>query len=72
MPPGTPAPLVAAIRKAFDETMKDKDFLAEAEKAHLEVDPMSGATMQDEIERAYGAPQALIARAAAFVESSAK
>ena len=69
MPPGTPAALVAIIRKGFDDTMKDKDFLAEAAKAHLEVDPMDGATMQTQIERAYGAPQALIERAASFVEN---
>jgi hypothetical protein len=69
MPPGTPAALVALIRKGFDDTMKDKDFLAEAAKAHLEVDPMDGATMQTQIERAYGAPQAMIERAASFVEN---
>jgi hypothetical protein len=30
------------MRKAFLDTMKNKQFVAEAEKAHLEIDPMSG------------------------------
>jgi tripartite-type tricarboxylate transporter receptor subunit TctC len=38
MPPGTPAALVALIRKGFDDTMKDKDFLADAEKVNLDID----------------------------------
>jgi tripartite-type tricarboxylate transporter receptor subunit TctC len=70
MPPGTPPALVATIRAAFDATMIDKDFLAEAEKAHLEIDPIDGATMQKQIEQAYAAPQALIERAASFVEGA--
>jgi tripartite-type tricarboxylate transporter receptor subunit TctC len=41
MPPNTPADKVAAIRKAFDETMKDDAFLAEAKELHLEVHPTS-------------------------------
>ena len=42
-PPGVPADRVAALRKAFMDTMKDKEFLAEAEKAQLEITPISGA-----------------------------
>jgi tripartite-type tricarboxylate transporter receptor subunit TctC len=46
MPPNTPADKVAAIRKAFDETMKDEAFLAEAKNLHLDVHPTSGETLQ--------------------------
>jgi tripartite-type tricarboxylate transporter receptor subunit TctC len=53
MPPGTPKELVEIMRKAFDDTMKDKDFLAEGKKAHLEVDPTQGAEMQKRIADAY-------------------
>jgi tripartite-type tricarboxylate transporter receptor subunit TctC len=42
LPPHVPAPRVAALRAAFDATLKDPAFLAEAEKAKLEIDPMSG------------------------------
>ena len=41
-PPGTPADRVAALRQAFEETLKDPDFIAEAEKTQLEIDPMTG------------------------------
>jgi tripartite-type tricarboxylate transporter receptor subunit TctC len=42
MPPNVPAERVNAIRRAFDATMKDKEYLAEADKLKLEIDPMSG------------------------------
>ncbi len=54
MPPNVPTDRVAAIRHAFDATMKDKEFLAEADKLKLEIDPMSGeeiAKMLDQISR---------------------
>jgi tripartite-type tricarboxylate transporter receptor subunit TctC len=41
-PPGVPPDRVAALRKAFMDTMNDKEFLAEAEKAQLEITPESG------------------------------
>jgi hypothetical protein len=42
LPPGTPKPYVDALRKAFNETMKDPEFLAEAEKAKLFLEPVTG------------------------------
>ena len=42
LPPGTPKDRVQILRQAFMAMMKDKEFLAEAEKAKLDVDPMSG------------------------------
>ena len=42
MPPNVPAERVDAIRRAFDATMKDKEFLAEADKLKIEIDPLSG------------------------------
>jgi tripartite-type tricarboxylate transporter receptor subunit TctC len=45
-PPGVPADRIAALRKAFDDTMKDKAFLDEAQKTDLEVQPVSGADVQ--------------------------
>jgi tripartite-type tricarboxylate transporter receptor subunit TctC len=62
MPPGTPKNLVTIIRRAFDATMKDKAFLAEAEKTHLEVDPLTGEQMQKNIVEAYQADKATIDR----------
>src|SRR5262245_2734308 len=37
--PGVPADRVAALRKAFDDTMKDPAFLADAKKRGLDIDP---------------------------------
>jgi tripartite-type tricarboxylate transporter receptor subunit TctC len=42
LPPGVPADRVAAIRAAFMMSMKDQDFRADAQKAGLEVNPVSG------------------------------
>jgi tripartite-type tricarboxylate transporter receptor subunit TctC len=45
-PPNVPQDRVAALRKAFMDTMKDNDFLAEAEKAQLEITPVAGEEIQ--------------------------
>jgi tripartite-type tricarboxylate transporter receptor subunit TctC len=66
MPAGTPKDYVAAMRKAFDETMKDPAFLADAEKARLEVEPVSGANMDKMIKTAFETPKPLIEEAAKF------
>ena len=52
-PPGLPTERVAALRKAFDETLQDKEFLAEAEKLNLEITPVSGERIQSLIEDLY-------------------
>jgi tripartite-type tricarboxylate transporter receptor subunit TctC len=52
-PPGVPADRLAALRKAFNDTMKDKDFLAEAEKLNLEITPVSGEKVQELVEELY-------------------
>ncbi len=43
MPPGVPPERVKAMRAAFDATMKDPEFLADAQRQDLEVRPLSGA-----------------------------
>jgi tripartite-type tricarboxylate transporter receptor subunit TctC len=45
-PPDVPKDRVAALRKAFMDTMADKDFLAEAEKAKFEITPVSGEKIE--------------------------
>lgn len=44
--PGVPADRLAALRQAFAETMKDPDFIKEAAKAELEINPVSGERLQ--------------------------
>jgi hypothetical protein len=70
-PPGTPADRVAALRQAFQETLRDPDFVAEAEKMQLEIDPMSGQAITRMLKKAYAAPQRIVQRAGALVESAA-
>ncbi len=69
MPPGTPKPMVQAIRGAFDATMKDPEFLAEAVRALLEIEPMSGETMERIMKEAYATPKRLVQRAAEYAEA---
>lgn len=52
-PPNVPADRLAALRTAFDATMKDKAFIGEAEKLALDVSPLTGAEMEKLIERLY-------------------
>ncbi len=59
--PGVPADRVAALRAAFDATMKDEEFLVEAKKQRMEIDPVSGAEINALLERVYSAPPAVIA-----------
>jgi tripartite-type tricarboxylate transporter receptor subunit TctC len=63
-PPGVPADRLAILRKAFDETLKDPAFLAEAAKVQLELDPLTGADIEGLLKTAYSAPKPIVARAA--------
>jgi tripartite-type tricarboxylate transporter receptor subunit TctC len=64
VPEGVPADRVAALRRAFDLAMKDKDLLADAAKQGLEVNPSSGGEMQQMLKRTYATPKELVARLA--------
>jgi tripartite-type tricarboxylate transporter receptor subunit TctC len=46
LPPGTPKDRVEILVRAFQETLKDKDFVAEAEKAKLDLDPVTGEELE--------------------------
>lgn len=63
-PPGVPAPQVAVLRKAFMDTMKDKEFLAEADKAQLEITAVSGEAVQQVVAEAYAMPADIIKKTA--------
>lgn len=63
MPPGTPKDLVNTIRRAFDATMKDPAFLAEAEKSLFDINPLTGEEMEAILHRAYATPKSMIRRA---------
>jgi tripartite-type tricarboxylate transporter receptor subunit TctC len=46
LPPGTPKERLATLRKAFQDTLKDPEFLADAEKAKLDIEPITGEEME--------------------------
>src|SRR5262249_48260844 len=62
MPPKVPAERVDAMRRAFDATMKDKDFLAEAEKLKIEIDPLTGEQVAAQIAEIYKTPAETVER----------
>ena len=45
-PPNVPKDRVDALRRAFDATMKDPEFLAEAERTKLTIGPLAGEELQ--------------------------
>jgi hypothetical protein len=51
------------MRRAFDDTVRDPSFVADAKRALLEVDPMTGEAMGQAIRNAYATPKALVQRA---------
>jgi len=61
-PPDLPAGRLATLRKAFDETMKDAEFLAEAKKLRLDVEPRTGAELEALVKELYSAPKELMRR----------
>jgi tripartite-type tricarboxylate transporter receptor subunit TctC len=69
-PPGIPADRAAALRKAFDLTMKDPEFLAEAEKRGLEINPVSGRDVGKLIAELYQTPKDVVAEAREATERS--
>jgi tripartite-type tricarboxylate transporter receptor subunit TctC len=60
MPPGVPKYLADAMRRAFDATMKDPKFIDEAQKLHIDPDPMTGEEMAKELKEAYASPKDVI------------
>jgi tripartite-type tricarboxylate transporter receptor subunit TctC len=71
-PPGVPPDRVAALRGAFADTLKDPEFVAEAAKLQLEIEPLSGAEIDQLLARAYGTPKPIVQQAAALVTPAKK
>jgi tripartite-type tricarboxylate transporter receptor subunit TctC len=63
-PPGIPPERAAALRTAFMETMKDPAFIADAEKAQLEVNPVAGEELQKLVAEIYKTPPEIAKQAA--------
>jgi tripartite-type tricarboxylate transporter receptor subunit TctC len=71
-PPGVPADRVAALRRAFDATMKDPAFIAEAAKLQLEIEPMTGPAIHKMLAEAFASPKQIVAEAGELLKPPAQ
>ncbi|HEX2227541.1 MAG TPA: tripartite tricarboxylate transporter substrate-binding protein [Candidatus Binatia bacterium] len=62
LPPHTPNDRVQILRKAFMETMKDPQFLAETKKANLDINPSDGASLEQSVKELLKSDPALVAK----------
>ena len=61
-PPGVPAERIAILRKAFAGLATDREFLADAEKSNLDVDPIPGEEVDKIIALITSAPRVVVER----------
>jgi len=71
-PPGIPADRKQALRAAFEKTMADPDFQAEARQRGLEVNPVTGADIDKLIDELYQTPADVVAEVRAIIAQGAK
>jgi len=62
LPPGTPKDRVQALRKAFDATLGDPEFLADAKKSRLNVEPVSVTELEKDIGGLFKLDPALVSK----------
>ena len=63
-PPGIPEDRKAALIKAFEQTMKDPEFLAEAKKLNIDVNPVTGKEIDAMLGELYATPKDVLEKAA--------
>lgn len=61
-PPNVPTERVEVLRRAFDATMRDESFLAEADRLKIDIDPMTGEDTEAAIRQVLATPHDVIAR----------
>ena len=70
MGPGVPADRIEIMRRAFDKTMQDPEFIGIMQQQNLVLDPAPGEAVQAIVERLYRMPQSAIERARAYIPPS--
>ncbi|MET0878248.1 MAG: hypothetical protein ABWY14_13995, partial [Tardiphaga sp.] len=68
-PPGLPRDRAEALRRAFDETMKDPEVLADATRTQLEITPVAGEEVEKLVTELYQTPKPVADKAAEFIRS---
>jgi len=71
-PPDLPEDRKAALRTAFDRTMADAEFLAEAKQRGLEVNPVSGADIDRLVGELYQTPSDIVGELRAIISEGAR
>jgi len=66
-PPGVPSERVEILRRAFDQTMKDAGFLADARRLRLEITPSSGEEVERSVHQVLATPPEIIRETAAVM-----
>jgi len=69
LPPNVPPARIEALRRAFDATMKDPAYLAEADKLKIDVEPLSGEQVAALVEQVSRTPADTVARVRAALEN---
>jgi tripartite-type tricarboxylate transporter receptor subunit TctC len=67
-PPQVAAEPLAILRRAFAATMQDKDFLADAERARIDVVASTGERVQQLVEQLYATPKPIVERAKELIK----
>jgi tripartite-type tricarboxylate transporter receptor subunit TctC len=68
LPPNVPADRVAALRAAFDATMQDPDYRAEADRLKIDLDPLTGTELAALVAQVAQTPPETVARVRAALE----
>jgi tripartite-type tricarboxylate transporter receptor subunit TctC len=71
-PPGVPDAVVDILRAAFERTMNDPEFKADAEKRQVDLDFTSGVEIQSLIDKFYQTPPAIVTRVKTILEHTAQ
>jgi tripartite-type tricarboxylate transporter receptor subunit TctC len=66
--PGTPKDRVQLLRKAFADTMKDPEFLADAKKSRLDTDPLTGEEIEKIVQQLFKIDAALVSQLAEILK----
>jgi tripartite-type tricarboxylate transporter receptor subunit TctC len=66
-PPDIPHDRAIALRTAFETMLRDPEFLAEAERAHMEINPISADELLELLNEAYATPEQIVDRARAII-----
>jgi tripartite-type tricarboxylate transporter receptor subunit TctC len=71
-PPGVPEDRKQALRRAFDATMTDPDYVAEANVRGLEINPVGGSDLDKLLDDLYATPPEIIAEVRAIIAPGGK